>query len=159
MVAVIRLNGAFVRYNGKFAIDPDLCDCDCDEGECCCDNLTDLYIEATVGSCYVKAKMTREADGSYGGFLVRLWSTSLDLGGSTLRAYVHCFSQTCALGFYSDTCSGLPPGFDPYDVGSAIWDKLSNCELPQTFSRPGACNNATCGTGQTLYFTIGETAF
>lgn len=29
MVALIRKNGAYVRYAGKYATDPDLCDCKC----------------------------------------------------------------------------------------------------------------------------------
>jgi hypothetical protein len=46
----IRKNGRYVRYNGGYARDLDLCDCVCGEGPttCCCDDLPDtLYGRVT----------------------------------------------------------------------------------------------------------------
>jgi len=159
MATLIRSNGAFVRYNGAYATDPDLCDCECGDDECCCDNLTDMYVEATVGSCYATGKMTREADGSYAGSRVKLWTAELNLGGSILFVAVQCWDGGCELRFYSDTCSGVDPNYDGYDPTYSGWNRVDGCPLPQTFNRPGACNNTTCGIGQTLVFTIAETAF
>lgn len=48
MPILIRRGGQYVRYNGKYATDIDLCDCTCDDyppGVCCCDAMGEtLYM-------------------------------------------------------------------------------------------------------------------
>ena len=59
MPILIRRGGQYVRYNGKYATDIDLCDCTCDDyppGVCCCDDLPDTLSARAViygwESCY-----------------------------------------------------------------------------------------------------------
>ena len=55
MPILIRRGGQYVRYNGKYATDIDLCDCTCDDyppGVCCCDAMGEtLYMRLVYWYC------------------------------------------------------------------------------------------------------------
>lgn len=51
MPILIRRGGQYVRYNGKYATDIDLCDCSCDDyppDVCCCDDMPDTITASAV---------------------------------------------------------------------------------------------------------------
>jgi len=146
--------------NGKLTLGPAAAACCC-LSDCCCDALNDLFVEATVGTCYATDQMTRQADGTYAGDTIKSWKIELSLGGSdVLTVFVFCWCNQ--IGFYPDDCSGVPADFDEYDPTEPQWNVVENCVLPQTFTKSGAggCYDASCGTPPLdLVFTVDDTAF
>lgn len=164
----LRKNGKIMRKNGKLVLATsaamaaamcECCECSC-ASACCCDDLGDLYAEASVGTCYDTLQMTREADGTYAGSVVRLWKVELSLGASTLTIYVQCWSGDCAVRFFADACGGVPPTFDPYNPTDPAYENTTDCGMPLIRQRPGSCNDAECGTPpMMLDFSINTSPF
>jgi len=86
VATLIRKNGAYVRYNGSYAIDPKLCDCVCKKDDDFCSTLPDeLELEVSIcGHTFIET-LTKVAD--------RTWEIACDSQYS-----IDCDGQPCGGG-------------------------------------------------------------
>jgi len=149
-MSLVFWNGVLLFRNGLLAKSLDCC---CEEG--CCQGLGDMYARATVGTCSATDQLVRQADGTYAGSTVRLWTVTLSLPGNSLFIAVQCWDGGDQIRIYSDTCSGIPANFDLYDPSESGWNVLFTCTFPINFpDHPGACYDPSCGSPPPLPFSI-----